>query len=175
MHLPKVEYLNVAECYRVVRCDCLDVGSMPTGSIKFTFLYLVNLFIEYRERTKIKMDKEETQNYLKLTIIYLTAVVNASAIGWGLFLTAYKLHLYFNLPFPSTNALVLIITGLTVYISNRLKLEFQVSELSLKKQVTTLLSRTFFSVLAFTFALNLDVALKIFDFTQKFFADIMGV
>ncbi len=121
------------------------------------------------------MGKEEMQSYLKLTIIYLIAAVNASAIGWGLFSIAYKLHLYFNLPIPNTNALVLIITGLTVYISNRLKLEFQVSELSLKKQVTTLLSRTFFSVLAFTFALNLDVALKIFDFTQKFFSAIMGV
>lgn len=119
------------------------------------------------------MDKEEMQSYLKLTIIYLIAAVNASAIGWGLFLIAYKLHLYFNLPIPSTNALVLIITGLTVYISNRLKLEFQVSELSLKKQVTILLSRTFFSVLAFTLALNFDVALKTITFVQKLFYNIL--
>lgn len=123
----------------------------------------------------MKMDKKETQSYLKLTIIYLIAVVNASAIGWGLFLIAYKLHLYFNLPRPSVDGLLLILIGLTFCFSIRLKLEFQVSELSLKKQVTTLLSRTFFSVLAFTFALNLDVALKIFDFTQKFFSAIIGV
>ena len=81
----------------------------------------------------MKMDKKETQSYLKLTIIYLIAVVNASAIGWGLFLIAYKLHLYFNLPRPSVDGLLLILIGLTFCFSIRLKLEFQVSELSFKK------------------------------------------
>ena len=121
------------------------------------------------------MDKEETQSYLKLTIIYLIATVNASAIGWGLFLITYKLHLYFNLPRPSTNGLLLILTGLTICFSDRLKLEFQVSELSFKKQVATLLNKIFFSVLAFTLVLNLDAILKVFIFTQKFLFDIIGV
>lgn len=121
----------------------------------------------------MKMDKKETQSYLKLTIIYLTAVVNASAIGWGLFLIAYKLHLYFNLSRPSVNGLLLILIGLTFCFSIRLKLEFQVSELSFKKQVVTLLSRMFFSVLAFTLALNFDVVLKTTTFVQKLFYNIL--
>ena len=121
----------------------------------------------------MKMDKKETQSYLKLTIIYLIAVVNASAIGWGLFLIAYKLHLYFNLPRPSVDGLLLILIGLTFCFSIRLKLEFQVSELSFKKQVAALLSRMFFSVLAFTLALNFDVVLKITTFVQKLFYNIL--
>mgnify|MGYP000918571181 CR=1 FL=1 len=121
----------------------------------------------------MKMDKKETQSYLKLTIIYLIAVVNASAIGWGLFLIAYKLHLYFNLPRPSVDGLLLILIGLTFCFSIRLKLEFQVSELSFKKQVAALLSRMFFSVLAFTLALNFDVVLKTTTFVQKLFYNIL--
>lgn len=121
----------------------------------------------------MKMDKKETQSYLKLTIIYLIAVVNASAIGWGLFLIAYKLHLYFILPRPSVDGLLLILIGLTFCFSIRLKLEFQVSELSFKKQVAALLSRMFFSVLAFTLALNFDVVLKTTTFVQKLFYNIL--
>ena len=102
------------------------------------------------------MKEETVKSSITTSLMYLAGIIHAAALCFTAFMFAYKLHIYFDFPQPSLDALSFVLVICTFLFKKKIERELAVSDTSIKDALPKIATRTLYGVLALVLVLNAD-------------------
>lgn len=102
------------------------------------------------------MRKNQFKKIQKQALIYIAATIISSALGFLIFLMAYKLHIYFGFPIPGLDGLSAILVICVFVFKFKIEEDLKEKGISIKDAFPHIFSKALSGAIALALVFNID-------------------